>query len=69
MIGNGNAMGVRTEVAQHLIGSAERRFAVGHPVESVELADQTAEEFGLSQATKQAMELKLSGSMRLLKSI
>jgi hypothetical protein len=69
VIGNGNAMGVGAEVAKNLIGAAERRFAVGYPVPCIELADQTAEEFGLSQTAKQTMELELPGSMRLLERI
>jgi hypothetical protein len=65
-IGDGNAMSVGAEVTKHLLGSAERRFAVDHPVRRVKLTDQTPEQPGLSQAAKQAVELELSGSMSLL---
>ena len=65
-VGNRNAMGVGGEVTKHLIGPAERRFAVGHPVCRIKLADQTTEQFGLSQAAKQAVELELSGSVGVL---
>ena len=35
VIGNCNAMGVGTEITKHLIGSAERWFAVDHPVQCI----------------------------------
>ena len=65
-IGNRNAMGVGAEVAKHLIGSAERRFAVDHPARRVKLTDQTPKQFGLSQTAKQAVNLELPGSVSLL---
>jgi len=65
-VGNRNAMGIGAEVTKHLIGSAERGFAVDHPVRRVKLADQTSEQPGLSQAAKQAVEMELSGSVSLL---
>lgn len=65
-VGNRNAMGVGAQVAKHLIGSAERRFAIDYPSLREKLADQTPEQSGLSQAAKQAVELELSGSVSLL---
>jgi hypothetical protein len=65
-IGNRNAMGVSAEIAQHLIGSTERRLAVDHPSRPVKLTDQTPKQFGLSQAAKQAMKLELARSVSLL---
>ena len=41
MIGNGHAMGVAAEIAQHLHGTAEGGLGIDHPV----VAMQTAEEF------------------------
>jgi hypothetical protein len=65
-IGDRNAMGVCAEITQHLIGSTERWLAVDHPARRIKLADQTAKQFGLSQAAKQAVKLELSGSVSLL---
>jgi hypothetical protein len=65
-IGNRNAMGVSAEIAQHLIGSTERRLAVDHPSRRVKLTDQTPKQFGLSQAAKQSVKLELSRRMSLL---
>jgi hypothetical protein len=65
-IGNRNAMGVSAEIAQHLLGSAERRLAVDHPSRRMKLTDQTPKQFGLRQIAKQAVKPKLSGSMSLL---
>jgi hypothetical protein len=67
VVGNGHAMGVSAKVAKDLIRSAEGRLTVDDPVQRVKLADQTAEEFGLSQTAKPPMKLELSGSMCLLK--
>ena len=65
-IGNGNAMGVSAEIAQHLLGSAERRLAVDYPARRIKLTDQTPKQFGLRQAAKQAATPELSGSVGLL---
>ena len=43
MIGNAYAMGVATEVAQHLHGTAESRVGINHPVVAVEAAEQLRE--------------------------
>ena len=59
-------MGIGAEIAKHRIGSAERRFAVDHPLRRVKLTDQTPKQFGLSQTAKQAVELELSGSVSVL---
>jgi hypothetical protein len=56
-IGDSNAMSVGTEVAKHLFGSAERWFAIDNPAWNEELADETAKQFGLGQASEQAVEL------------
>jgi hypothetical protein len=66
VIGNRNAMGVSAEIAQHLLGSAERRLAVDHPSGRVKLTDQTPKQFGLRQTAKQAVKPELSGSVSLL---
>ena len=65
-IGNRNAMGISAEIAQHLLGAAERRLAVDHPSRRMKLTDQTPKQFGLRQAVKQAVKMELSGSVSLL---
>jgi hypothetical protein len=65
-IGNRNAVGVSAEIAQHLLGSTERRLAVDYPSRGVKLTDQTPKQFGLRQAVKQAVKPELSGSVSLL---
>jgi len=47
-VGDRNAMGVGSQVAKHLIGSAERRFAIDHPSQREKLTDQTPKQLGLS---------------------
>ena len=65
-IGDRHPMRISAEIAQHLLGPAERRLAVDHPSRRVKLTDQTPKQFGLSQAAKQAVKLELSGSVSLL---
>ena len=47
-VGNRNAMGVGSQVAKHLVGSAERRFAIDDPMQREKLTDETPEQLGLS---------------------
>ena len=49
VIGDRDAVCIRAEVAKHLLGSAERWFAIDHPARNKELADETPKESGLSQ--------------------
>ena len=39
VIGNGHAMSVATQIAQHLHGTAECRLGVDHPVVTMEPAE------------------------------
>ena len=66
MIGDCDAMGVSAEVAKHLLGSAEGRFAIYHPAQGEQLMDEALKESGLRQVPEQAMEPQLSGSVSLL---
>ena len=43
MIGNGHAMGVATEIAQHLHGTAEGGLGINHPVVAMETTEQFCE--------------------------
>jgi polyferredoxin len=42
VIGNSHAMGVATEIAQHLHGAAESGLGINHPVVAMETADEFA---------------------------
>jgi hypothetical protein len=65
-VGNRNPMGVGAEIPKHLIGPAERWFAIDNPALGVQLTDQTPEEPGLSQSTKPSVKMELSGSVGVL---
>ena len=60
MIGNGDAVGVAGEIAQDMLGTAERRFEVDHPV----LTEQGAQEGGkgliLTEGLKGSRESELA---------
>jgi hypothetical protein len=43
VIGNSHAMGVATEIAQHLHGAAESGLGINHPVVAMETADEFCE--------------------------
>jgi len=68
-IRNSHAMGVGAEIPQHLIGSAEGRFAVHHPPQAVELMDQAPEEPRLHQSFEHALKDQFSGGVGLLESL
>jgi hypothetical protein len=69
VIGNRNAMCVRSQIAEHLFGSAERRFAIHNPAQSGQLTDETAKQPGLRPALEEAVEPQLTGSVSLPESI
>ena len=50
MIGNSHAMGVATEIVQHLQGTAESGLGIDHPVVAVEAADQLRELPGVGES-------------------
>ena len=52
-------MSVGPQVTEYLVGPAERWFAVDHPAVTEELAEKTAEDFGLRQGFELSVELKL----------
>ena len=57
VIGDRHPVSVGAEVAKHLFGATERWFAIDHPAQTEKLPDETSEQPGLRQASKQAVEL------------
>ena len=49
MIGNGHAMGVAAQIAQHLYRTAKDRFGVDHPVLTVQGANQLSKLLGIRE--------------------
>ena len=64
-VGNRNSMRVSAEVAKHLFGAAERRFAICNPAQAGKLTDETPKESGLRPALEHAVEAQMSGSVCL----
>ena len=56
VIGDCDPMSVCAEIAKHLLGPAERWFAVDHPARDEKLADEASKQFGLRQTPEQAVE-------------
>ena len=69
MVGNGHAMGVATEILQHILGTTERTFQVDYPVLSVEWSEPGGEGLGLSEELQVSMEVELAVTEGLLESI
>ena len=59
VIGNGHAMGIATEIAQHLQGTAESGLSVDHPVVAVQAANQLRELPGVGESGGRAGTLEL----------
>src|SRR5206468_8880745 len=57
MIGKGHAVGIATEVAQHLHRTAESGLGIDHPVVAVEAADQLRELPGVGESDSRACTL------------
>jgi hypothetical protein len=60
VVGDGNAMGVSAQVAEHLVGSAEGWLTVNHPVMPEQLAEELPEELGLSEGLELSVELEFA---------
>ena len=53
-------MSVGAEIPQHLIGPAERRFAIDHPAHAVKLTDQATEQPWLGEFAQPSVEDELA---------
>jgi len=59
-IGDGDAMGVATEIGQHLFGSCEWRLGIDHPADTMSRFQRSIEGSRMGQAGDIAEELKLA---------
>jgi hypothetical protein len=59
MVGDGHAMGVATQIVQHILGTTEGRFPVDHPVLSIEGPQPGGEDLGLREKPQVLGEAKL----------
>ena len=63
MVGDGHAMGVAAEIAEHVVGTAKRRFGIDDPVLTEQGAQKSAEGWLIFQGLERAGE----GELALLK--
>ena len=49
MVGDGDAMGVAAEIVEHILGAAEGRLGVDHPVFAKQRSQPGGEEFGMRE--------------------
>src|SRR5437899_12893417 len=60
MIGNGHAMGIATEILEHIFGAAEGRFGVNDPVLSEQWSQPGSEGLGLREQSEVPGKMKLA---------
>ncbi len=61
MVGDGDPMRVRAQVAKHLVGSAKGWLAVDDPVMPEQLAEELWEQLRLSEGLEPPVELEFAG--------
>lgn len=49
MVGNGDAMGIASQVTEHTLGSSERGFGINHPILSEEGSKEGSEGLRVAQ--------------------
>ena len=59
-VGDGDAMGVATEIAGHLFGAGKRWLGEDHPVDAGQLVEPSGERGGISQVCECAGQAKLT---------
>ena len=60
MVGDGDTVGVGTEIAQGMLGTSEGSFAVNNPVLAKQLPEPGGEDLGLGEELEVAMEAELA---------
>ena len=66
VIRDGDTMGVGAEIAEYLVRSAERWFAIDYPVVTEELTEQALKQPGTSESLELPVELEFAGGEGLL---
>ncbi len=64
MIGNGHAVGVATEIAQHLQGTTESGLGIDHPVVAMQAAEQFRELLRVGKSGRRAGAQQLLTAMK-----
>jgi len=60
VVGDGYAMGVTTQIAEHILGASEGWFRVDHPVFSEQWSQPGSKDFGLSEELQVSMKVELA---------
>ena len=56
MVGNGDAMGVASQITEHKLRATERRFGINDPILTEEGAEEGSERLGVTQRLQAADE-------------
>ena len=65
-VGDGDTMGVASQVLEHLLGPAEGRLGVHHPPFAAQLPAERSEATGICQLSNSTVEVETTGSEALL---
>ena len=60
MVGDGHAMGVTAQIAEHILGTSEGSFRVDHPVLSKQWSEPCSKGFRLSEELQVSVEAELA---------
>src|SRR6516165_1596210 len=60
MVGNGHAVGVTAQIAEHMFRASERTFCVDHPVLSEHWSEPRRKGFRLSEELQVSMKVELA---------
>jgi hypothetical protein len=60
VVGDGYAMGVTAQIAEHILGASEGSFRVDHPVPSEQWSQPGSKGFGLSEKLQVSMKVELA---------
>ena len=63
MVGYGHPVRVATQITQRMFSTAERAFAINHPIRTVESAQHSCEDMRLLQRGKFAMKTEFTGGV------
>src|SRR6516162_70560 len=60
VVGDGHAMGITTQIAEHMLGASERTLGVDHPVLSEEWSEPRRKGFRLREKLQVSMKVELA---------
>src|SRR6516162_3579952 len=60
MVGDGHAMGITAQIAEHMLGASERTFCVARPVVADQWSEPRRKDFRLREKLQVSMKVELA---------